>query len=126
MSMSRKRFKWTPEAVERLRRLDGTMRDCDIAAQLGCTYWALVSKKQMLRLLDERLDEMEPAQRYARRYMVSRSIVDFLGLDVLDAMDEETRRHALWNLSKRLAKPRSESETTERIERMMYLSGKVA
>jgi hypothetical protein len=42
--MGRKYFKWTPEAVARLRQLAGTTTIAWIAEDLGCTRWAVVSK----------------------------------------------------------------------------------
>jgi hypothetical protein len=42
--MARRHFKWTPEAIERLWQLAGTMPCKEIAAALGCTRCAVTSK----------------------------------------------------------------------------------
>lgn len=124
--MPRKYFKWTPEAVERLRQLQGTMRVRDIAARLGCTRWAVMAKTRELRRLTSSLDAMEPAERFARRYMVRRKIVEFVGVAALDAMDEKTRRSTLWGLRRKLDSKRDQPETFENVERMMYLTERLA
>lgn len=123
--MPRRNFKWTPEAVEHLRRWDGIVSDFRIASQLECSYWAVVAKKRELKFLANRVQKLPLAQQYARLYSVSKATVEFFGVEALAAMDEETRRHTLWSAGKRFAQPGT-AETTEHIERMMALAGKVA
>jgi hypothetical protein len=121
-----KYFRWTPEAVDFLRRSAGVLPDRQIAFALHCSYWAVVNKKKEMKFVASDRSDLSTAQRYARLYHIPHSIVDFIGAEKLIAMPEEECRHTLWNASRRLVRPRGGRETTEQVERMMELARKVA
>jgi hypothetical protein len=94
-----KYFKWTPRAVDFLRKSQGIFIDRDIARLLGCSYWAVVNKRKELKFASSPRTDLTPVQRYSRLYCVSHSLVEFLGVENLDKMTEENRRRLLWNKS---------------------------
>jgi hypothetical protein len=129
-------FKWTPEAVTRLRELAGTLCRKDIAGQLGCTLSAVASEMHKLKISVRETDRRLAVRRYMDRYNVSRYLVEKVGVDRLDRMSEEARelflhsrlgRHSAAH-SKALQAVRqlSETERTERVERMMQLAERCA
>ena len=128
-------FKWTPEAVARLREMAGTMRRQDIADELGCTLAALASEMYKLKL--SAWSEHTLAVRgYMERYKVSRRMIETIGVDRLDRMSEKARelflhsRLGLHTAARRKApqagRKLSETERTERVERMMQLAERCA
>lgn len=138
-------FKWTPEAVARLRKLAGTMLRREIAEQMGCTHPAVNSKMRELGIYGKYPKATPEVRKYAMRYQVSRRVVERTGIDRLNAMCEDARALLLHmhgshrrpthpaTPSRSAWKPRSQAANkmptltgADRIERMMQLTERCA
>ena len=129
-------FKWTPEAVARLRELAGTMCLKDIAERLGCTLNAVSAEMHKLKISVRTTEHTLAVRRYMERYKVSRYMIEKIGVDRLNRMSEKARKLYLHSRLGRPSSARSkalqavrqlsETERTARIERMMQLAERCA
>jgi hypothetical protein len=124
--MAGKTTRWTAEALATLRSWDGIVPDRRIAEIIGCTYWAVVTKKKELRLADGRLEEMPPLQRLIRTYHATQTLIESLGVERLCSMDQTTRDKTVWRALGRHPAAHTDAERTARIARMVHLSSRIA
>ena len=126
--MAKKYFKWTPEALDRLRQLGAAMYPDEIAAALGCTRVAAATKMCTEGIQTRTRAERDAVRSYMLAHHVSRRRVNAIGLARLGKMSEEARALVLRPRAKAVkAKPAvPQLSKTQRIERMMQLSRKVA
>jgi hypothetical protein len=131
--MARHHDRWTPEMIERLRSLAGTICAREIADQLGFTVSAVYSEMHELKIKGMYRWNCKPSAEvsaYMERYQVSQRKVESIGIERLNRMEETAREFWLKHREPRLSHPTRRrpdlKNDTERIERMMQLAERCA
>jgi len=129
--MGRHNFKWTPEAVARLRELSGAIRDRDIAERFGCSLGAVQTKRHELKFPGRSRSLSDDVRKYMEQYGVSEYRVRRVGVARLNRMEESARGFYLRSplISHKKSAPKHRPyihETPGRIERMMQLAERCA